>query len=131
VYPRLVIKTLLLLFAAVAFGQQPAQQTGQKSPQSSGPAHTPVLVIPAIGDGIMPIDGAWQFHLGDDTSWAQPSLDDSGWESIAVDGPWGTAGHPSYAGFAWYRRHLDIVPAAGETASLRSNNAVTGRSGLP
>ncbi len=115
VYPRLVIKTLLLLFAAAAFGQQTTQQTGQRSPQSSGPRHTPVLVIPAIGDGIMPIDGTWQFHLGDDTSWAQPSLDDSKWESIGVDGPWGTEGHPSYAGYAWYRRHVQIVPAAGET----------------
>ena len=61
----------------------------------------------------MPIDGAWQFHLGDDLSWAQPSLDDSIWESIQVNATWGEQGHPAYTGFAWYRRHLEIVPAAG------------------
>jgi hypothetical protein len=63
----------------------------------------------------MPIDGAWQFHLGDDLRWAQPSWDDTGWESIGVDRPWGAQSHPSYAGFAWYRRHVNIVPGVGDT----------------
>ena len=62
----------------------------------------------------MPIDGGWQFHLGDDLRWAQPSLDDSGWESIRTDATWGEQGHPSYTGFAWYRRHIDIVPGPGD-----------------
>ena len=62
----------------------------------------------------MPIDGSWQFHLGDDPSWAQPNLDDSRWESIDSNIPWGGQNHPSYTGFAWYRRHLDIRLTAGE-----------------
>ena len=62
----------------------------------------------------MLIDGVWQFHIGDDPGWAQPSLDDSKWESILTDDTWGDQGHPSYTGFAWYRRHLKIVPTLGD-----------------
>ena len=28
---------------------------------------------------------------------------------------WGAEGHPSYAGFAWYRRHIDIQQSPGTT----------------
>ncbi len=76
-------------------------------------------MIGGIGRGIVPIGGMWQFHTGDDPSWADPSLDDSGWKSIHADDPWGAQNHPSYAGFAWYRRHLDILPASGETGQYR------------
>lgn len=116
VYRRLVINILLLLFAAATVGQQPAQQTALKPAQPSAPTHAPVLAIPAIGKGVVPLDGAWQFHLGDDPSWAQPSLDDSGWESISTGDTWGDQGHPSYTGFAWYRRHLEIALSAGGAA---------------
>ena len=111
-YSRHAISLMLVLSAALAVGQQPGTQTAQ----AAQPSHTPVLVIPDIGDGIMPIDGTWQFHLGDDPSWARPSLDDSGWESISVDGPWGAEGHPSYAGFAWYRRHVEIKSATSDSS---------------
>jgi hypothetical protein len=67
----------------------------------------------------VPINGTWQFHVGDDLRWAQPNLDDSGWESIRADDPWGAQNHPSYAGFAWYRRHIDIRPTSGETGQYR------------
>jgi len=100
-----------LLFGGLAFGQQ----AGQKPAQTSAPPKTPVLVIQEIGKGIVPLDGEWQFHTGDDMRWAQPGFDDAGWEQIRADAPWGAQGHPSYTGFAWYRRHLDILPAAGET----------------
>lgn len=112
-YSRIAIKALLVLCAAFAFGQQ----TGQKAAQPAGPAQAPALTIQGIGKGIVPIDGNWQFHLGDNPSWAQPSLDDTRWESIQADDPdmWGGQGHPSYTGFAWYRRHLKIVPAAGDS----------------
>ena len=50
-------------------------------------------------------------------AWAAPGLDDStgrdGWEQIRVDAPWGAQGHRSYTGYAWYRIHLRISPAAG------------------
>ena len=71
----------------------------------------PALIIKDIGPGEVPIDGVWQFHLGDDVRWADPAYDDSQWEHIKTDKPWGSQTHPSYTGFAWYRRHLDIAPS--------------------
>jgi len=111
VYTRLAIKALLLLFAASAAAEQPTA-TPASTPQN---ASAPSLVIQGIGKGVVPIDGPWQFHLGDNPHWADPKWDDSGWERIEVDAPWGAQQHPSYTGFAWYRRHLDIEPTAGAT----------------
>jgi len=95
----------LLIFSAAAVGQQ--------APPAS---KSSVLVLQGIGSGMVPIDGDWQFHVGDDAAWAQPTLDDSKWESIGADGPWGTHGHPSYSGYAWYRRHIQIVPGVTQNA---------------
>lgn len=118
--PRIPITVLLPLFAVCAFGQQPAKQEAQAPPQLSAPSQTPVLILPAIGKGIQTIGGDWQFHLGDDMSWAQPSADDSKWETIKTDDTWGSQGHPGYTGFAWYRRHIDIAaPAAGANRQYR------------
>lgn len=100
---------ILVLFGAALFchaEQHPAPQT--KAGQT--------LVLDGLGKGSATLDGLWKFHTGDDPSWAQPSLDDGGWESILADSPWGTQGHPSYAGVAWYRRHIDIVPAPGTSS---------------
>ncbi len=95
----------------MAYGQQPAQQPAPTAEQ----AQTQVLVVRGIGNGIVPLDGPWQFHLGDDLKWAQASTDDSHWETILTDSPWGAQGHPSYTGFAWYRRHVTIVPTPGDS----------------
>ncbi len=77
--------------------------------QPTGSAdNVPILAIEHIGRGAVPIDGEWQFHVGDDMRWAAPAYDDSQWERISTDKTWGAQSHPSYTGFAWYRRHLDI-----------------------
>ncbi len=77
----------------------------------------PVLSIEGLGKGIAPLDGPWQFHLGDNAAWASPAIADgdlaTGWEQITTDEPWGAQGHPAYTGFAWYRKHLDITLAHG------------------
>ena len=105
-----------MLFALCAAAGKQTQATLQPT----APSHAPVLVIPTIGKGIVTIGGAWQFHLGDDLAWAQPSVDDSKWETIQTDDTWGAQGHPGYTGFAWYRRHLEIAPpAAGDTRQYR------------
>ena len=77
------------------------------------------LVIEGLGHGKADLDGPWQFHIGDNPAWAQLSFDDSGWETLSPDAPWGAQGHPSYAGVAWYRRHLKIVPAPNTDGRLR------------
>jgi hypothetical protein len=84
---------------------------------SSSAAAAPVLRIDGLGKGMVHLDGDWQFHSGDDPTWAQPGVDDAtghnGWEQITADAPWGTQGHANYWGYGWYRRHIDITPGAG------------------
>jgi len=108
---RLAIKAFFLLFAASLAGQQ--------SPPNAAPKMPSTLVIQGVGKGVVPIDGSWQFHPGDDPRWAAPDFNDSSWESIETDDPWGAQQHPSYVGFAWYRRHVEILPTAGATQDYR------------
>ena len=72
------------------------------------------------------LDGSWRFHTGDDSHWADANTDDSGWETVDMTalpgshdgdvglpdyvGGWMAHGHPSYHGYAWYRRAV-TVPA--------------------
>jgi Stage II sporulation protein E (SpoIIE) len=72
------------------------------------PGGAQTLTLSNPGTGSVPLDKDWRFHLGDNPAWADPALDDSHWESIKVDEPWGQQSHPSYTGFAWYRLKLDI-----------------------
>ena len=76
------------------------------------PAAAPSLVVSGLGRGTVALDGAWQFHIGDDRAWALPEFNDSEWEQIDIGKPWGDQGHWAYSGFAWYRRHLSFGTAA-------------------
>jgi hypothetical protein len=71
------------------------------------------LVLDSLGKDAVPIDGPWQFHLGNDPAWASPTFDDSHWEQLTADKSWGAQTHPDYTGFAWYRRTISINPAPG------------------
>lgn len=103
---------LLLLLTLQAFGRASQGQSGS-TPATAASSQT--LTLAGIGQGAKPVDGDWQFHTGDDLRWAQPGFDDSSWEKISVDAPFGAQGHPSYTGYAWYRRHLAILPTAGSS----------------
>lgn len=102
----------LVLLAAIAPAAQAQQTPGAASQQQS------TFVADGLGKGAVALDGPWQFHLGDDSSWANPNLEDStghnGWEQISTDKPWGAQGHKGYTGIAWYRRRIAITlaPAA-------------------
>ncbi|HEY9127979.1 MAG TPA: SpoIIE family protein phosphatase, partial [Acidobacteriaceae bacterium] len=91
---------------------------------AQSPAAAPVLKIDGLGKGAAPLNGPWQFHLGDDLSWAQPAIDDAtgrnGWEQLTADQPWGAQGHANYTGFAWYRKHvsLSLAPGAPDDVAL-------------
>ena len=76
------------------------------------------LNVEGLGKGTVALDGDWQFHLGDDPAWASPTLDDTGWEQIKVDKPWGEQTHFGYTGYAWYRRHVNFVPVPGVQPDL-------------
>lgn len=112
--PRSIFLTCLKIFALVAAGSGCALNA---MAASEHPDRT--LVIDGLGHGKADLDGLWQFRIGDDRNWAEPAFDDSGWEALSADQPWGLQGHPSYAGIAWYRRHLKIVPSPNSVGSFR------------
>lgn len=97
-----------LLFTAAAVSASAATPSGAPAP----------LVVQGLGEATVPLNGVWQFHTGDDLSWASPTLDDSKWEGIQADKPWGEQTHFGYTGYAWYRRHIDFVPVAGAAPDL-------------
>jgi hypothetical protein len=86
------------------------------APAATTVEDTPVLQAEQLGKGSVALDGPWQFHLGDNLNWASSSANDAtgqaGWSQLTADGPWGEQGHRSYVGYAWYRRHLHLTPAA-------------------
>ena len=98
---------LLLLFAFAAAALHAAVPLDGSS-----------LVVQGLGRGTVALDGGWQFHVGDDPAWSSPTVDDTGWEHLRVDRPWGDQGHYGYAGFAWYRRHVNFVQGPGSPAMV-------------
>ena len=120
------LRTLLSPLRALALIAIPAILTpplaiyGAVLPAAGGPSAA--LTIEGLGKGVAPLDGRWQFHLGDNPAWAAPSVDDAtghdGWEQLSADAPWGTQGHASYTGYAWYRRQINITPAPGASPEV-------------
>ena len=41
--------------------------------QTSTSSPAPPLVVEGLGRGTVALDGQWQFHLGDDLTWADPA----------------------------------------------------------
>jgi hypothetical protein len=82
------------------------------------PATPSALAVTGLGQATAPLDGTWQFHIGDDPAWASPTLDDSAWEGIQADKSWGAQQHFNYTGYAWYRRHITIDPATDPNLDL-------------
>ena len=102
--------------------------------QNETSAAVTVLRIDALGAGMASVGGEWQFHLGDDPAWADPSLDDSRWEQLTADRTWGSQRHPGYIGYAWYRRHLDLrhflgLQKGGESLSSFLHRETSGQRG--
>jgi hypothetical protein len=71
------------------------------------------LVATYPGKGVFTTTGNWRFRTGDDLHWLAPTFDDSTWEQLSADEPWGAQTHPGYTGFAWYRRTIDIANVTG------------------
>jgi hypothetical protein len=95
---------------------------------------------PAALRAVAPLlDGVWRFHIGDDLRWANPEVDDSGWETMDLGAPassndgdvglpnyaagWMAHGHPEYYGYAWYRR-IVTVPAGSRAWDILGPTAV-------
>ena len=100
---RVASMVLLTFFTLLSHAQQASTKIAPIGP----------FVVEALGKGEVALNGPWQFHLGDDPAWAAPAFDDSGWERLTADRPWGEQGHARYTGFAWYRHSITLNPAPG------------------
>jgi hypothetical protein len=96
----------------------PAPLLARAAQQPIQPGSPDTLVVPGLGNNAAPLDGPWQFHLGDDLAWASPTFNDSAWEQLSAGQTWGAQTHFNYTGFAWYRRHIDFAPVPGADPHL-------------
>lgn len=103
---------LFVCFASCMIAAHAAEAAANPAPA------VPVHILQGLGQDAVPLEGAWQFHPGDDPAWAAPWLDDSAWNQITADNTWGSQGFYSYTGFAWYRYHLTIDPTKGTPHEL-------------
>jgi hypothetical protein len=92
------------------------------------------LVPIQIGQSVVTLNGPWRFHTGDDSRWAGPGFDDSGWETVDLTAAagahdsdvvltgyvpgWTARGHAGYSGYAWYRIGVSANAPAGATLAL-------------
>jgi hypothetical protein len=101
-----------------------------------------VHTIQALGKGAVPLEGVWQFRVGDDIAWAAPGFDDSRWAPIKADQNWGSQGYYAYTGFAWYRYKVSIkgtpddpkelallIPAVDDAYEVYWNGLLVGKDG--
>jgi len=47
----------------------------------------------------------------DGLGWAEPTLDDSDWKTMALPGRWSERGLPGFSGVVWFRREFDLPEA--------------------
>ena len=113
----------------------PVLALGSAAQSAAAPAATTNITL---GQSIVPLNGPWKFHIGDNPQWADPNFDDSQWEtvdltpqagsmdpSLGIEGfspGWTAKGHPGYSGFAWYRMRIHITGADGPLALLSPTN---------
>ena len=114
--PRIRYSLLVLFVAFLIITTAPAHAAAAAAAPAAVASRT--LVVDGLGKGTAPLDGPWQFHLGDDPAWANPAFNDSGWEQLTADKSWGAQTHSNYAGFAWYRKSIQISPAPGASPDV-------------
>ena len=85
-----------------------------------------------LGESAVDLFGPWSFHTGDDPAWANTDFQDGSWEKVSLHSPddpakpvlgtgspvpgWTAQGHARYAGYAWYRLHVDVQGATERLA---------------
>jgi hypothetical protein len=61
------------------------------------------IVFPRNEKREINLKGKWKFETGDSIIYANPTFDDSRWQTVRVPEPWEDEGAPNYDGYAWYR----------------------------
>jgi len=130
----------LQLLAVLACGiPVAAQRIESLQPPPAQPKNAARIVL---GQSVAPLYGPWKFRVGDSPVdpvahtplWAEPSFDDSQWETVDLTpesgshGPvmgdtryvpgWTAKGHAGYWGYAWYRIRLNLETQPGEKLAL-------------
>jgi len=67
---------------------------------------------------VLPLEGLWRFHPGDNPSWARADLDDLQWSLLRSDRDWSTQGYNRYSGIGWYRFHVTLPAQSGSVSIL-------------
>ncbi|MEL7375919.1 MAG: putative Ig domain-containing protein [Bacteroidota bacterium] len=62
----------------------------------------------------------WQFKTGDDSSWADPSFDDSEWARIKANVLYENQGY-DYNGYSWYRIRFELPSSMREASYLQDS----------
>src|SRR5579862_3670848 len=127
---RITAMIVLPLFALMLVVSLPLLGCSQnRAPTESSP------VVPIVlGRSVVPLNGPWKFHLGDDSHWSESDFDDCDWETVdltpepgAHDGDvglsgyvpgWTAMGHTGYSGYAWYRIHLRVSGAGDGSLAI-------------
>ncbi|HEX4141173.1 MAG TPA: glycoside hydrolase family 2 TIM barrel-domain containing protein, partial [Candidatus Methylacidiphilales bacterium] len=70
-------------------------------------------VPPGTPRELVPLDGGWRFHAGDEPRAAEPGFDDHAWQPVDLPHTWngldGEDGGNNYRrGAGWYRRHVFV-----------------------
>ena len=135
------LSTFLLSFICLTtLAQSPA--SSQRVQPSDGIDHI------TLGQSVFPLNGPYKFSIGDSPIdpathqplWAQPSFDDSPWETVDLTPPqasfdptsglsgyvpgWTAKGHPGYSGYAWYRIRVKVEGLAVRKLALAGPNDV-------
>ena len=116
---------LLLLIWAVQYRAHAESPRVQAGKGNAAPANTVVQV--KLGESSAELAGPWRFSTGDNLAWIQANFDDSGWDTMDLTPPPGSAdanlgtsgylpgwtkrGYAGYSGFAWYRLRIDVQEA--------------------
>lgn len=107
--PRRTRFCLLMILVCLAAGSL----AGAAESSAKTAWFVPVTAVEQLGKGTVELNGPWQFHQGDNPAWSTPTFDDSLWEKLSADKPWGMQGYEGSEGYAWYRLHLKLSPAVG------------------
>ena len=118
-YCFLQLPCFMLLMLCASF-----LSTGNAAAATSDPVRV------TLGRAVVPLNSPWKFHTGDDPRWADPTFDDSSWETVDLTPSpgahdpdvgltsyvpgWQARGHRGYSGFAWYRIRVSVDAPPGE-----------------
>jgi hypothetical protein len=96
------------------------------------PPQTSTVTQVKLGESSVELVGPWKFRTGDDMAWSQTNFDDSGWDTMDLTPPpgsadaslgvsgylpgWTARGYAGHSGYAWYRLQVDVSGASRRLA---------------